>query len=51
MLTDFIGRSTDESDSEWFINDQIIMRLIKVKMIGPNWLCSGHLYNIILMYL
>ena len=47
----FIRHSTDKSDSVWFINDEMILRLITVKMIGPNWLCCGNLYNIILMYL
>ena len=45
----FIRHSTDKSDSAWFINDEMILKLITVKMIGPNWLCCGHLYNIILM--
>ena len=47
----FIRHSTDKSDTVWVINDEMILRLITVEMIGPNWLCCGNLYNIILMYL
>ena len=31
----FIRHSTDKSDSVWFINDKMILRLITVKMISP----------------